>query len=604
MILRSNIGGLRQQAARRQKRQGRRRCHDIDNNNYSILLQQQQVAVVSIMILTMLILSAPSMCYGWKMNDDVNQGLSSLTTTTKEVDKLYNHVGGNKRLRPPPLATALLLQRKPNKTNNKNEKIPNDEDPNSKNRIIDDNNNNEVVSYWKELTPPMKTKQELVDEFDSIFDIKIQNQQKLSQIKPPRVTCWYGSMMATSSDDRNSWYPSKHIMDEYKTKIFPYLSVTERIQYIQERQKEQLEELEVEFENDEHNEHVMRMDTYEINVHWKGRREKRYYHHQRQLARGHQRRRRGGGGLFSLLLGRRQRNLRQVAEDINCSKKFSNFMSIEFHPNGYCRSKSIIKQRKDPKRHRLLVTSIGSGGGGRSGGGDNESEGPPHQQTSSSSSSTDHNHNKDDTIVFGIGTWDIYHWGLTFTINHVEGNKIISTYRCFSDLHLNPFGKYPKLTQGIVLREETEDSDDDPLLPSFEEIQDELSTKFFNDVVTGSPSHTATKTSKSTRGRGGRRGGGGGVAASRKFKNHGGEDDEEDEDYFLLDHELEQLMTLWNNKMMMNNSKKKTKRATRNRHHQIQWFRPVVGTFSGIGVGKDTADFSYKDRGFGVKQIN
>ena len=28
-----------------------------------------------------------------------------------------------------------------------------------------------------------------------------------------------------------------------------------------------------------------------------------------------------------------------------------------------------------------------------------------------------------------------------------------------------------------------------------------------------------------------------------------------------------------------------------------RFFRPIVATFSGMGVGKDTADFSYKDRG-------
>lgn len=33
-----------------------------------------------------------------------------------------------------------------------------------------------------------------------------------------------------------------------------------------------------------------------------------------------------------------------------------------------------------------------------------------------------------------------------------------------------------------------------------------------------------------------------------------------------------------------------------------QWFRPVVGTFSGVGVGIDTMDLSYADRGYGLSQ--
>jgi hypothetical protein len=33
-----------------------------------------------------------------------------------------------------------------------------------------------------------------------------------------------------------------------------------------------------------------------------------------------------------------------------------------------------------------------------------------------------------------------------------------------------------------------------------------------------------------------------------------------------------------------------------------KWFRPVVGTFSGVGMGKDTADLSYSSRGIGLSQ--
>lgn len=42
---------------------------------------------------------------------------------------------------------------------------------------------------------------------------------------------------------------------------------------------------------------------------------------------------------------------------------------------------------------------------------------------------------------------------------------------------------------------------------------------------------------------------------------------------------------------------------TRDRHSSIfpaNFLRPVVGTFSAEGIGKDTADTSYKDRGFGL----
>lgn len=31
-----------------------------------------------------------------------------------------------------------------------------------------------------------------------------------------------------------------------------------------------------------------------------------------------------------------------------------------------------------------------------------------------------------------------------------------------------------------------------------------------------------------------------------------------------------------------------------------KWFRPVVATFSAIGIGQDTVDVSYRDRGFGL----
>lgn len=35
-----------------------------------------------------------------------------------------------------------------------------------------------------------------------------------------------------------------------------------------------------------------------------------------------------------------------------------------------------------------------------------------------------------------------------------------------------------------------------------------------------------------------------------------------------------------------------------------QWFRPVIATFTAIGIGKDTADTNYKNRGFGCSNNN
>ena len=37
-------------------------------------------------------------------------------------------------------------------------------------------------------------------------------------------------------------------------------------------------------------------------------------------------------------------------------------------------------------------------------------------------------------------------------------------------------------------------------------------------------------------------------------------------------------------------------------HDKGKWFRPVVATFVGTGVGADTADFSYRHRNFGLYQ--
>lgn len=35
-------------------------------------------------------------------------------------------------------------------------------------------------------------------------------------------------------------------------------------------------------------------------------------------------------------------------------------------------------------------------------------------------------------------------------------------------------------------------------------------------------------------------------------------------------------------------------------HAKQKWFRPVVATFQGMGIGEDTADFSYSHRQLGL----
>ena len=46
-------------------------------------------------------------------------------------------------------------------------------------------------------------------------------------------------------------------------------------------------------------------------------------------------------------------------------------------------------------------------------------------------------------------------------------------------------------------------------------------------------------------------------------------------------------------------------RTPRYRHSSVlpsNFLRPVVGTFSARGIGHDTADTSYKERGFGLSR--
>lgn len=101
--------------------------------------------------------------------------------------------------------------------------------------------------------------------------------------------------------------------------------------------------------------------------------------------------------------------------------------------------------------------------------------------------------------VLGIGTWQVFPWGVWFTME--DSAKKLYTFT--AGLHLNSFGPQPKMIQGNVMREVN-------------------------------PNH--------------------------------------DEDDFFL------------------------------KRQPKPWFRPVVGTFSGEGIGQDMADFSYKSRGLGLSQ--
>ena len=127
---------------------------------------------------------------------------------------------------------------------------------------------------------------------------------------------------------------------------------------------------------------------------------------------------------------------------------FASTLQLEFHPNGYCLTKSL-----------------------------------PNDQ------------------VLGMGHWQVFPWGVWFTLYEFDSNV---EYTFLAGLHLNPFGKQPKLLQGSVLRHTG---------PVFDAEQDTVFVK-----------------------------------PPRK------------------------------------------------------WFRRVVGTFSGEGIGMDMADFSYAQRGVGIHQ--
>ena len=118
-------------------------------------------------------------------------------------------------------------------------------------------------------------------------------------------------------------------------------------------------------------------------------------------------------------------------------------------------------------------------------------------------SSSSNSQRRQQQRVLGIGTWKLYPWGVEYSIQATNGY----IYLFQASVHLNPFGKQPKLSHGTVLREQSLD--------------------------------------------------GGGIR-----------DEEMDEPYLHIP--------------------------------RRKWFRPVVASFQGIGIGEDTADFSYKNRGVGL----
>lgn len=105
----------------------------------------------------------------------------------------------------------------------------------------------------------------------------------------------------------------------------------------------------------------MRTDTWEMKIHWKGRRER-----------------------------------------LQRKRHFSKTMQLEFHRNGFVRARGVLP-------------------------------------------------NGEPQSILGIGEWELCPWGAVFTIctsNHCK-------YVFHANLHLNPFGKQPKLLQGVVVREAT-----------------------------------------------------------------------------------------------------------------------------------------------------
>jgi hypothetical protein len=358
---------------------------------------------------------------------------------------------------------------------------------------------------WKELTPPAKTRHELEQEILAEYgpDARFQAGQP-----PPRRWLWHGRLedqtwgpnyhLASSSSLSSSWWAKRatHFQRRWNGKK---PSTGQQQQQGDVDQLLPLPSLEIV------EPHPLRTDTFELSIHWTGRRERR----QRQ---GH----------------------------------FSKCMQVEFHPNGYCRSRSILVN--DDNNEATTTSSVGripSGGGG------SIRRGPPHHSSPKKLKRA---------ITFGIGKWQVYPWGIMFTIH--DNNQV--NYRFYSDLHLNPFGKQPKFTHGLVLRDEEE------------ELEPVATTPTSSLLIGGDRPSTTS------------------------FSYYNGEEEEEENDDFVL----EQLIQQSEQQQQQQLHHRGSSSSNDNSKKSIPWFRPVVATFSGVGTGRDTADFSYKNRGFGLSSYS
>jgi hypothetical protein len=359
---------------------------------------------------------------------------------------------------------------------------------------------------WKELSPPAKTRYELEQEILAEYgpDARFQ----AGQPPPRRRWLWHGRMQD------QTWGPD-YLFSSSSSSLFrqtpPSSWWAKRAVQFQQRWNgkrntgnekgdvdPQLPPPSPPLDLEVIEPHPLRTDTFELSIHWTRGRERR----QRQ---GH----------------------------------FSKRMQVEFHPNGYCRSRSILVDDDD----EVMTSSIGmipSGGGGSS---SSSTRGQPHRSSPKIKRA----------ITFGIGKWQVFPWGVMFTIH--DNNQV--NYRFYGDLHLNPFGKQPKFTHGVVLREEEEE---------FEPVATTTTTLLGGDSTTTTFNYD--------------------------------EVEEEENDDFLL----EQLLQSEQQQQQLHHRRRRD--SSSYKKNSIPWFRPVVASFSGVGTGRDTADFSYKNRGFGLSSYS
>jgi hypothetical protein len=166
-------------------------------------------------------------------------------------------------------------------------------------------------TYWRELSPRSKSLEDFEHDYLEAPRFRI--------IKSPRKLLWCGRTQD------GSWIPQQLIPQSQQVIQKP---------------------------------HPMRTDTWEMKIHWKGRRQR--------------------------------------------ERHFSKTIQLEFHPDGYVRARETLP-------------------------------------------------NGESQSIFGIGEWELLPWGAVFTIctsNHCK-------YVFHANMHVNPFGKQPKLLQGVVVREVT-----------------------------------------------------------------------------------------------------------------------------------------------------